>query len=79
LDSEFGACNVPIPKSFVRILGVRSRHCVLEWLEEGKPSPTGRYTFAMWRLWRKNDALLESGLLGPVNLIAVGEVEVVIT
>jgi hypothetical protein len=38
------------------------------WLQEGKPSPTGRYTFTTWRLWKKNDALLESGLLGPVRL-----------
>jgi hypothetical protein len=40
-----------------------------QWLLDGKPSPTGRYTFSMWRLWKKNDALLESGLIGPVKLI----------
>ena len=39
-----------------------------QWLKDGKPSPTGRYTFVMWRLWKKDDALLESGLLGPVRL-----------
>jgi hypothetical protein len=39
-----------------------------QWLQEGKPSPSGRYTFAMWRLWKKDDPLLESGLLGPVKL-----------
>ena len=39
------------------------------WLIADKPSPTGRYTFSIWRLWKKNDALLESGLLGPVKLI----------
>lgn len=38
------------------------------WLEQGQSSPTGRLTFSMWRLWKKNDALLESGLLGPVQL-----------
>jgi hypothetical protein len=42
-----------------------------QWVQEGKPSPTGRYTFTSWRLWRKNDALLESGLIGPVELVAV--------
>ena len=36
--------------------------------KEGKPSPAGRYTFATWRLWKKDDALLEAGLLGPVTL-----------
>jgi hypothetical protein len=39
-----------------------------QWLQEGKSSPTGRYTFTSWRLWRKNDPLAESGLLGPVRL-----------
>ncbi len=41
-----------------------------EWLLEGKPSPTGRITFASWKLWRKDDPLQESGLLGPVTLFA---------
>jgi hypothetical protein len=40
-----------------------------QWLLDGKPSPTGRYTFAMWHLWKKGDPLLESGLIGPVKLI----------
>ncbi|MBI5708108.1 MAG: hypothetical protein HZC36_14095 [Armatimonadetes bacterium] len=39
-----------------------------DWLEQGKPSPTGRYTFTSWRLWRKNEALVPSGLLGPVSI-----------
>ena len=38
------------------------------WVQEGKPSPAGRYTFTSWRLWKKNDPLVESGLLGPVRL-----------
>ena len=46
-----------------------------QWLLDGKPSPTGRYTFSMWRLWKKNDAPLESGLLGPVKLIPAQEFE----
>ena len=40
------------------------------WLLEGKPSPTGRYTFTSWRLWKKDSPLQESGLLGPVRLMA---------
>jgi len=39
-----------------------------QWLQEGKPSPTGRFTFSTFRLWKKTDALVESGLLGPVTL-----------
>jgi hypothetical protein len=38
------------------------------WLQEGKPSPTGRHTFTTWRLWKQGDPLAESGLLGPVLL-----------
>ena len=42
-----------------------------QWVMEGKPSPTGRLTFTSWRLWKKNDPLLPSGLLGPVTVQAV--------
>ena len=41
-----------------------------QWVQEGKPSPTGRFTFTSWRLWKKTDALRESGLIGPVTLRA---------
>jgi hypothetical protein len=40
------------------------------WLLEGKPSPTSRITFTSWRLWKKDDPLQPSGLLGPVQLRA---------
>jgi hypothetical protein len=39
-----------------------------QWLQEGKPSPTGRYTFTTWRLWSKDSPLQDSGLIGPVRL-----------
>jgi Glycosyl hydrolases family 2, sugar binding domain len=39
-----------------------------QWLEAGQPSPTGRYTFTSWRLWKKESPLQESGLIGPVTL-----------
>ena len=39
-----------------------------QWFLDGKPSPTGRLTFTTWHHWKKDDALLESGLLGPVML-----------
>jgi hypothetical protein len=41
-----------------------------KWLKEGKSSPTGRFTFTTVRLWKKNDPLVASGLLGPVMLEA---------
>jgi hypothetical protein len=41
------------------------------WLAEGKPSPAGRFTFTSWRLWKKDDPLAPSGLLGPVTLQVV--------
>ncbi|MGH7942983.1 MAG: glycosylhydrolase-like jelly roll fold domain-containing protein, partial [Limisphaerales bacterium] len=40
-----------------------------QWLLEGKPSPTGRFTFTTWELWHKTDPLVESGLIGPVRLL----------
>ncbi len=46
------------------------------WLLEGKPSPTGRYTFTTWRLWSKEEPLVPSGLLGPVRLVPVQTVVV---
>lgn len=47
-----------------------------QWLLDGKPSPTGRLTFTTWKHWTKDDALLESGLLGPVVLEAAREMDV---
>jgi len=43
------------------------------WVQENKASPTGRFTFTSWRLWKKGDPLVESGLLGPVKLLATKE------
>jgi len=39
-----------------------------QWVLDGKPSPTGRYTFTTWRLWKKGQSPVESGLIGPVRL-----------
>lgn len=47
-----------------------------QWLKDGQPSPSGRLTFAMWRLWNKNSTLLTSGLLGPVVLKSQAEAAV---
>ena len=41
-----------------------------KWLLEGKPSPAGRFAFTTWKLWHKTDPLVESGLIGPVQLLA---------
>jgi hypothetical protein len=45
------------------------------WVNEGKPSPTGRFTFTSWRLWKKNDALVPSGLLGPVQVVTAKSIK----
>ncbi len=42
---------------------------VPQWVVEEKPSPTGRFTFATYHHWGKEDQPLPSGLLGPVCLI----------
>jgi len=45
-----------------------------QWVLDGKPSPTGRFTFTTWHHWTKDDQLLLSGLLGPVHVRTVREV-----
>jgi hypothetical protein len=47
-----------------------------QWLQEGKPSPTGRTTFTSWRLWKAGDPLQPSGLIGPVTLHVMERVNV---
>lgn len=47
-----------------------------DWLQGDKPSPTGRYTFTSWRLWRQDSPLLESGLLGPVRIETAAILEI---
>ena len=42
-----------------------------KWVLEGKPSPTGRFTFTTWHHWYKEDAPLASGLFGPVVIRTV--------
>jgi len=40
-----------------------------EWLKKGTAPPESRrLTFCTWKHWHKDDALLPSGLLGPVML-----------
>jgi hypothetical protein len=46
-----------------------------QWLLDGKSSPTGRSTFTSWRLWKKTDKLVDSGLLGPVRLVTVQRID----
>jgi hypothetical protein len=48
-----------------------------QWVLDGKPSPTGRFTFTTWHHWTKDDALLESGLIGPVRLVPAVETVVI--
>lgn len=38
------------------------------WFREGKPRPSGRYTFTTCRHYKKDSPLMPSGLLGPVTL-----------
>ena len=41
-----------------------------QFVLEDKPSPTGRFAFTSWKLWKKGDPLVPSGLLGPVTMRA---------
>jgi len=40
------------------------------WFLKNEPSPTGHVTFTPWKHWSKDDPLMESGLLGPVRIVA---------
>ena len=40
-----------------------------QWLVEGQPNPSGRFTFATVRYYQKDSPLLPSGLFGPVRLM----------
>ena len=46
-----------------------------QWILDGKPSPTGRFTFTTWRLWKKGEVLLDSGWIGPARLVSSQRVE----
>lgn len=39
-----------------------------QFILDGKPSPSGKRTFATWKHWTKDDEPLPSGMLGPVVL-----------
>jgi len=39
-----------------------------QFVLDGSPSPSGKFTFATWKHWTKDDEPLPSGLLGPVVL-----------
>jgi len=40
-----------------------------DWLLNGTPRTSGRYTFTTHRFYKKDDALMESGLMGPVSIL----------
>jgi len=45
-----------------------------EWLRLNKPRTSSRVAFTTWKHWHKNDPLMESGLVGPVRIVARGRV-----
>jgi len=51
-------------------------NAIPQWVKEGKKSPTGRYTFTTWYHWRADDEPLPSGILGPVFLRVVEDVQI---
>lgn len=40
-----------------------------DWLLNGTPRSSGRYTFTTHRFYKKDDPLVESGLIGPVKVL----------
>jgi len=46
-----------------------------DWLINGKERPSKRYTFTTHRLYKKDDPLYESGLLGPIVIKQIDKAE----
>ncbi|MBD3375944.1 glycosyl hydrolase [candidate division KSB1 bacterium] len=44
-----------------------------EWILENESRPTDRYAFSTFDFYEADDPLQESGLMGPVNVVAVAE------
>lgn len=42
-----------------------------DWLLEGRPRTSGRYTFCTFKFYTTNSPLQKSGLIGPVNIIVL--------
>ncbi|ULQ55337.1 glycosyl hydrolase [Flavihumibacter rivuli] len=42
-----------------------------QWILVSKPRPSRRYTFAVWKYYKKTDPLIPSGLYGPVTIKTV--------
>jgi hypothetical protein len=45
------------------------------WIATNAASPTGRRAFATRHLWKASDPLIDSGLIGPVRLLAAQPIE----
>lgn len=43
-----------------------------DWLLNDTPRASGRYTFTTLRFYKKDDPLVESGLIGPVQILSSG-------
>jgi hypothetical protein len=46
------------------------------WLLNNTPRSSGRVAFATWKHWHKDDPLLPSGLLGPVRIFPLKQLQI---
>jgi hypothetical protein len=47
-----------------------------DWFVKGQPRPSqGRKTFTTWNYFKKDSPLVPAGLLGPVTLRAMDEIQ----
>ena len=67
-------CNWPVDDEGARKPLMKSLKKYPQWFLDGKPSPTGRFTFSIIKVWSKDDALRKSGILGPVILHSVAKI-----
>jgi hypothetical protein len=70
-DAEFVESGDPQwPGGYFQRIAGKGLKDLPDWLVEGRPRPTKRYTFLSWQFYPKDAPLMESGLLGPVRIVA---------
>ncbi|QQV77344.1 alpha-L-arabinofuranosidase [Sphingomonas aliaeris] len=77
VDSEWPVGERFAPDGKRREIMARKLVELPEWYRSGKPKPKdGRVGFSTWTFFQKDEALLDSGLLGPVRLVFADEIPI---
>ncbi len=70
IDSTWVIEQRPLPDGKFQNIYARKVVALPDWYKAGKAKPVdGRIAFSAWNFYDKDEALLDSGLLGPVRLL----------